>query len=83
MDNHHPLIARALSWAEGEGADDERGLAEIKRGFLLVDRVSRKTLLDNMARAMEDDASMRQRAELLSLSRELKHAHEALNKVGR
>jgi hypothetical protein len=81
MENHHPLIARALDWAEG--ADDEQSLAEIKNGFLLIDRVSRKTLLDNMARAMEDDASMRQRAELLALSRELTHAHQALNKVGR
>jgi hypothetical protein len=81
MDNHHPIIQKALDFAEG--ADDAEGLAEIKKQFYMIDRTSRRVLLDNLGKAFEDECSLRQRAELLALSRELKDAHAALNKVGR
>lgn len=84
-DEDHPFIASCLKRAVVPIADRQQGGQHITANLTLYDHDTRAAVIDGVDDAMQadDGASLRQKAQLLNLRRQLSDAHTALKIVGR
>jgi hypothetical protein len=84
-DEDHPSIAKAFKFAPVEFSDREEGGEQFAVNLSLYDHTTRVNILDGMAEAIgaDDGATLRQKAQLVTMRRRFSAVHNALKVAGR
>jgi hypothetical protein len=76
----HELVHWLKDYA-GEG--DQPADAAFRHKFVHMNDQQRTTELQNFSSWLKDDSTLRRKAQLMKLGRELNHLHQAMRRAGR
>ena len=82
-DDQHPLIAESVKHSDNQSLSLPELADNSVAHFVLMQPQARTQVLQQLDTAMQMDAPLRQRAQLLNLSRTLSDTHAMMRRAGR